>query len=170
MLQRRFYLSHLDTPEFRGDVALLCLDAVRDPLWVGLGQRRLCIVDDGFSWLQHFPVDEPHYALTTMFDAQGRVVQWYFDLCRAHGVGARGIPWYDDLYLDIVIAPPDGPVLLDADELADALRDGEIAPADHDLAWREARRLLATLERGELGLLALCAAHREALLLTRPLE
>jgi predicted RNA-binding protein associated with RNAse of E/G family len=145
------------------------LDAVREPLWVELGTRRLCLADAGYSWLQHFPADEAHYALTTMFDARGQIVQWYFDICREHALDARGVPWFDDLYLDIVLAPPDGPLLLDGDELADALRGGAITRAEHDLAWCEARRLLALLGRGDVGLLELCPAHRQALLSTEPL-
>jgi predicted RNA-binding protein associated with RNAse of E/G family len=166
VLQRRFTLSYIDTPGFTGHVSLLCLDAVREPLWVELGTRRLCLADAGYSWLQHFPADEPHYVLTTMFDAQGQVIQWYFDICREHGVDARGVPWYDDLYLDVVLAPPEGPLLLDEDELADALQSGDITLAEYDLAWREARQLLHALEQGRAELLALGPEHRRMLLRT----
>jgi predicted RNA-binding protein associated with RNAse of E/G family len=169
VLRRRFYLSHLNTPEFTGDVALFCLDAVREPLRVKLEERWLCIADAGHSWLQHFSADEPHHTVTTMFDAQGQIVQWYIDVCKEHGVSEQGIPWLDDLYLDIVIVPSSGPVLLDADELEGALRSGDITQADHDLAWQEAKRLVAQIERRELRLLDLCTAHREMLLRTSPL-
>jgi len=90
--KRRFFLSHLDTPEYRGYVTLLCIDGVLRPLWKELDGRRICIVDAGFSWLQHFPANK-HYAVTTMFDAGGQIVQWYIDICKEHGVGDHNIPW-----------------------------------------------------------------------------
>ena len=51
------------------------------------------------------------------------------------------MPWFDDLYLDVVVAPH-GPVeLLDSEELESARRQGLVSHEDYDLAWREARRL-----------------------------
>lgn len=31
-----------------------------------------------------------HYAVTTMFDARGQVVQWYIDICHRHWVDDHG--------------------------------------------------------------------------------
>ena len=45
--ERRFYCAPLDTPDFKGHVSLLCLDAVREPLVVGVNTKRICIADAG---------------------------------------------------------------------------------------------------------------------------
>lgn len=162
ILRRRFTVTRLDTPAFQGYVTLLRLIEVRQPLWVPFGARRLCVADHGYCWLQHFP-EGAHYTLTTMLDAEGQVVQWYFDLCKAHGVDERGIPWYDDLYLDVIAVPSGEVELIDVADLDEARRQGLLTPADYDLAWREANHLLAAVRAGDLRLLALSAQYWEEL-------
>ena len=132
--RRRFVIERLDSEEFTGYVTLFCIDDVREPLWVPLGMSRICVADAGYLWLQHYPANS-RYTITTMFDAAGQVVQWYVDVCKQHGIDENGIPWYDDLYLDIALLPSGEIALLDADELDRALQQGLISQEDHDLAW-----------------------------------
>jgi predicted RNA-binding protein associated with RNAse of E/G family len=160
---RRFAVTALDTPDFTGCVTLLCIDDVREPLSVRCCGADVTIIDRGYSWLQHFPAGAAH-TLTTMFDTQGRVVQWYIDVCKQHGIGADGIPWYDDLYLDLVIDPSGKTELLDADELEEALRYGVISRQDYKLAWSEANRLVERIRTHSFPLLRLSEAHRSLLL------
>ena len=103
--QRRFFTQRLETDAFTGHVWLLCIDAAREPLHIRAGDRQVCIADAGHSWLTHDP-DGAHHRVTTMFDAGSRVVQWYIDICGRHGVDEQGVPWYDDLYLDVTRCPP----------------------------------------------------------------
>ena len=67
ILQSRFYGSYLDTPEFKGQITLYCMDAVTAPLMVEYFHRRTCIVDAGYAWLKQFPAHETtfhsHYSL-----------------------------------------------------------------------------------------------------------
>ena len=163
ILQRRFGVQYVETEAFVGYVSLLCLDEVREPLWLELPDRRVCIVDNGFTWLQQFPTGV-HHLVTSIFDAEGRVIEWYIDICKQHGVTAEGIPWYDDLYLDLGVFPSGQINILDEDELDDALQQGIISQADHDLAWRETKRLLQEIEQGTFNVLTLGTQHREALL------
>lgn len=166
ILARRYSQERLETPDFDGIVTLLCMDAVTEPLDVFVHEEWVRIVDAGYSWTQHFSArtGDEHVALTTMFDATGRVVEWYLDVVRRHGVDERGVPWYDDLYLDVVATPTGQLALLDEDELDDALRDGRITAEEHALAWREATRLLALLRDRACPLLEQAAVHRELLL------
>lgn len=92
---RRFTMQAFATPEFHGVATLLCLDAVREPLWIEWQGRRFCSCDSGYTWLQHFPANT-HYAITTQFDAQGQVVQWYIDICHRHWLDDQGMPWWED--------------------------------------------------------------------------
>jgi uncharacterized protein len=168
ILRRRYYQTKLSTPAFRGYATLICLDAVREPLIVQTQSGPLRIVDAGYSWLQVFPEGE-RYTITTMYDADGQVVQWYIDICAQTGVSEAGIPWLDDLYLDIVVTPDRKVELLDADELEDALRSEEISPSAYDLAWREANRLMEQFSRREFELLTLSGPFRKILLQTEPI-
>jgi uncharacterized protein len=83
--------------------------------------------------LSHFP-DGARHAVTTKIDDGGRVIHWYVDVCRAHGLGADGVPWWDDLYLDVVVRPTGEALLLDEDELELALAAGYVTRAEYDLA------------------------------------
>lgn len=141
--RHRYAAVRVDEAGFAGHVTLLCIDAVTEPFPEQRSGLRLA--DAGFAWMTHFP-DGAHHAVTTMFDAAGGVIQWYVDICRAHGLGADGVPWWDDLYLDIVVYPAGETLLLDDDELELALAHGYVTRAEYDLAWGEARRLLAGTE------------------------
>ncbi len=163
ILERRFFAGYRESEEFTGYVTLLTLDKVREPLWVDCGGTNVCIVDTGYSWLQQFPIGA-YYAVTTAFDADGKVVQWYIDICKQHAVTEEGIPWYDDLYLDIALLPTGEMMILDEEELEEALQDGTVSQADYELAWHETNRLLKLIEQDAFTLLKLGEAHREWLL------
>lgn len=158
--QRRFYYTKVETPDFCGVVTLLCIDAVSEPLRrMTMGELRV-LADAGYTWLQQFP-EGAHYTVAAMFDASGQLFQWYIDICLRQGVDERGIPWLDDLYLDIVLLPDGQMELKDADELEAALESGEISREEYDLAWATARELMQMIERGELKELALSESLRE---------
>jgi predicted RNA-binding protein associated with RNAse of E/G family len=158
VLAHRYAGVYAQEPDFEGHVALLTLERVREPLIVTLGGKQYRLADAGYSWLTHFPTGR-NYTVTTVFDAEGEVVEWYIDVCAATGVDERGVPWFDDLYLDVVVLPGGEIFLLDEDELEDALRQGAITREQYDLAWTEARRLIAAVEAGELPLLAQTPQH-----------
>ena len=162
VLARRFTVEYMDTLEFHGYVSLLCLDQVREPLWARKSKQPVCIADTGYVWLQHFPVAQ-HHTITSMFDASGNVVQWYIDICKQQGLTEMGVPWFDDLYLDIIVLPSGEIEVFDADELDDALQAKVISPADHNFAWQEVNRLVAMLPHN-FPLLQLSLGHYQKLL------
>lgn len=166
LVASRFAVMQMDTAEFSGVVALLALDVVSEPLVVTACGETLTVADNGYTWLHHFPAHEPHYTLTTMFDASGALVQGYVDICAGHGRDPDGVPYHDDLYLDIAVTAEGQAEIIDAADLDAALRAGNITTDDHALAWREAERLLAAIHACRFPLLALAPAHR-ALLLPR---
>ncbi len=140
----------LETPEFTGIVTRLELIRVREPLWVTSLGQRVCIVDVGFVWAHHFPENANH-VVTSMFDAHGDLVQHYIDICWCWGRDANGVPWLDDLYLDVVVSPTGAVELLDEDELEDAFRMGTITLEQHDLARSEAQAVLEMIRSGGFG-------------------
>ena len=162
ILARRFAVKRINTPEYHGSATLLRIDEVSEPLYVTFGEQRICIVDRGYDWLQHFP-DGAHYALLAAFDERGELVQWYIDVVGRVGVDERGVPWYEDLYLDIVISPQGETLLLDVDELDEALRQGEVPQSQYNFAWHEASVLLDALEADMFPLLWLSESHRALL-------
>lgn len=162
VLARRFAVKRIDSREYHGYVTLLRMDAVSEPLYVTFGQQQVCIADRGYDWLQHFP-DDARYVLLAAFDERGELVQWYIDIVGRVGVDERGVPWYEDLYLDIVVSPEGETLLLDVDELDEALQRGEVTQSQYDFAWRQASALLDALEADLFPLLWLGEAHRQQL-------
>ena len=141
ILERRFKLSHVENDDFAGYVSVLYMDKVREPLVKEVAGQSVCIVDNGYIWLQHLP-DNKHYALTTMYDASGDVVQWYFDITRQNGVDKEGTPFFDDLYLDVVVLPTAEVILLDELELEEALKGNDITQSEYDLAYEVANDII----------------------------
>lgn len=104
VLDREYVQSYLETDNFKGYLSLLKITKVNEPLYVKYADQNICIVNDGYLWLQQFPSDK-HHSVTTMFDEKGQIVQWYIDICDTNGVSEDNVPWMDDLFLDIVVLP-----------------------------------------------------------------
>lgn len=162
VLKRQYTQKFLNTNGFKGYVTLLHIYKVTEPLFVNYEEKSVCIVDDGYTWLQHFPSNE-HYSLTTMFDANGEVVQWYIDITNENGV-ENNLPYMDDLFLDIIVLPSGEVIQKDADELEEALTKGMINQAKYQLAWAEAEKINQQIEHNDFPLMELAKSHVKILL------
>ncbi|WP_423410158.1 DUF402 domain-containing protein [Heyndrickxia sp. MSNUG] len=155
---RRFTQAYLDEVEFKGYVTYLKVLEVTEPLFVQYGEKKVCIVDNGFTWLQHFPQDE-QFSVTTMFDSNGEIVQWYIDICHQIGI-ENGRPWLDDLFLDIVVLPTGEIFLIDEDELEEALVKRMIDLPLYELARSKSEAITRLIEVKEFPLLELTKIHK----------
>lgn len=160
---QRFVCQRLTDASVEGYISLLRMVEVAEPLWVLHGEQRVCIADAGYSWLQIFPAGA-HYTHTTMFDADDNAIQEYIDLVAEQGVDEQGVPWYDDLYLDLTWIPEGSPLLLDQEELEAAHAIGAITPEQYELARGETARLLVALTMGDYTLPELARAWYPRLL------
>jgi len=161
IIQSEYTQSFIEKKEFTGYITLINMLKVTNPLWVQYGENKICVADDNYMWLQHFPIGK-NYALTTMFDANGEIVQWYIDICYEIGI-ENNIPWMDDLILDIVVLPTGEIVQLDEEELEDALENAVISKVIYDLARDEAARITALIKEEQFTLLDLSKVHKELL-------
>ena len=157
ILQRKSVFTAVDTPEFRGHAGLMRILRVSEPF-----VRRVVLADAGYSWLQLAP-EGKHWWLTVMYDPDGALVQYYFDVTRRNFIAASGEPMFEDLYLDIVMQPDGELRLLDVDELDAALASGELTPETHALALREAEALCEALRGREGEWRSLCAREKQRL-------
>ncbi|GAA4018157.1 DUF402 domain-containing protein [Deinococcus rubellus] len=132
---------------------------VTAPKWVSVAGRALCILDSGYRWVHYAPSGATH-ALTVQLDASDRVQQLYVDVGEASGIGADGLPWMDDLYLDVVglvDVQPDGrwqvtaTEVIDQNELEEALQSGRVTPQQHAFAWAEADGVVSALHAQSFG-------------------
>lgn len=163
LIKRAYVQDHIQLAGFSGYVTLIRMDKVAEPLFVRYGDKKICIADDGYMWLQQFPDGEFH-AVTTMFDASGGIVQWYIDICLGNELDERNVPFFRDLYLDIIVLPDGEVIRKDADELEEALRDGIVSESDYKLASTEWWNLIDRIGNGQFELFGRSAAHRDLLL------
>ncbi|MFT4417190.1 DUF402 domain-containing protein [Fredinandcohnia humi] len=158
VIERQYAQSYLDTKGFKGYITLLHTIKVTEPLSVNYGQKRICIVDDGYMWLQHFPLGKNH-SVTTMFDANGEVIQWYIDICYKNS-RENDVPYMDDLFLDLVFLPSGELIEKDAEELEEAYSKGIIEKDLYDLAWREQECIKNQINKSEFPLVLLSTQHK----------
>jgi uncharacterized protein len=151
ILEKEYRLVRCDLESFHGWIAEFKMIRVREPLFVLNLGTSVCIADAGITWL-HYLRDAANHVITVMLDSSGAIVQWYIDIVLEHGLDDRGVPYFDDLYLDVVVGPDGRFEIKDADELEDALKAGAISQAQFDLAWLETNRLVGLLKTGELNL------------------
>jgi predicted RNA-binding protein associated with RNAse of E/G family len=134
-IKEKDFFVKKDTDIFDGFIAFLNLKRVEKPLWKDYNNHSLKIVDNDYWWIQFFPKNE-NYVVTTMINEEGSVVQWYIDICKSHGMNENGIPWFDDLYLDVVLLPSGYVQVLDEEEIDLAVRNGTISNQEYDLAYK----------------------------------
>jgi len=163
ILKKSYACVPMNEARFRGFVTLFRIHELREPLWREYGGKRVCLADRGYLWMQHYPKGE-HFVVTTMFNDAGRVVQWYIDICKTQGVTEQQVPWFDDLFLDIVVLPGGETLLLDEDELEEALDEGQITERDAEMAERTARRVLESIRNKRFPFFRLSVEHRRLLL------
>lgn len=127
---------------FKGDIALIKFNKMYKPYI--FENINLCIANDNYKWLEFYDYNSK-VRLTAMYTDKNEIVEWYFDIARKIGKENR-LPYEDDLYLDVVVNPNGEIILLDEDELNDALDRLEISKKDYDMAYKEANRLIKKLE------------------------
>ncbi|ANE47881.1 hypothetical protein SY83_18055 [Paenibacillus swuensis] len=162
IVNKSYASVHLNDAEFKGYVTFYKIHQLREPLWKEYLQSRLCLADEGYIWLQHFPENE-RYVVTTMFNSSLQVVQWYIDICKDQGLTDQGVPWFDDLFLDVIILPSGEVLLVDEDELEEAYDHGEITKSDFDTAKVEANKLLDSIKNGSFVYRELAVDHLQRL-------
>lgn len=141
-MKRRFaneiegdYLQEeIETNYFRGYACYIKTKNVKKPLIVYNGKTNICIKDENYKWIEVSPKNEK-YVITIMFDNHNNLIEWYFDISKNVDV-ENGIPFEDDLYLDMIITPTGEKIVIDENELLDAFRVGNITREDVDQAYQ----------------------------------
>ena len=132
-------LKRIDKDYFNGYVCNIKFDKVDKPIIVKVQDKDYFIKNDNYTWYELYQ-DNSNYALTIMYDENNELIQWYFDVSKKIGV-ENGIPYEDDLYLDLVIGPNGESSVLDEDELKEALDNNVITKEDYDFAYEVLNKL-----------------------------
>ncbi|WP_037463944.1 DUF402 domain-containing protein [Shimazuella kribbensis] len=135
-----------DDPDFVGKITCLGFKSIEKPLWKQYTQTKLKILDNHYWWIQFFP-SQKNYTITLMVNEEKQIIQWYIDICKTQGIGETGIPWFDDLYLDIVILPTGHIEILDLEDLKIANLNHLISDKDYHLAIQTMNALISSIEK-----------------------
>ncbi len=143
---KTFHACRFEGEDFCGQIALLQIAKVSKPQIWHVRKKKVTVCRNGFQWLSILP-DCGGYCITAILNEKRRIVLWYLDMIDTHGLDTDGVPYFDDLYLDLIVLP-DGTIYEDdRDELEDALKQGNITDRQFADALDTSRRL-------QLGLLA----------------
>ena len=135
-----FYQKRIENDYFCGYACYLKMKNVIKPLKVNDGEFQACLLDENYEWLELYP-DNENYAITIMFDDNNNLIEYYFDIAREVGI-LNGMPYEDDLYLDVVVTPKGEILLLDEDELKSAYDRKEVSKEEYEMAYRVANKII----------------------------
>ncbi len=121
------------TDFYKGYIGLLEIKEVTEIQKWKFDEKEFVVCDQGLKWLSILPQDN-YYCITAMMNEKNDILVWYIDMIAAQGIDTDGVPYFDDLYLDLIVLP-DGEIKVDdMDELEEALRQGDITQEQFKLA------------------------------------
>ena len=140
------YLDSLNVEDnfFKGDVYFYNFSDVKEKILIPSGK---CILDNNYKWLEFYNYDS-RVKLTAIYDKDNEIIEWYFDIAREIGK-ENGVPYEDDLYLDVVVTPSGDVILLDEDELKEAFDKKEMTKEEYDEAYKIAYDLMEKLRNNK---------------------
>ena len=128
----------------KGYVGLIDIKEVKEPqIWRFNGADTV-VCAKGIKWLTILPQND-WYCITAMINEQKEIVLWYIDMIAGQGIDVDNVPYFDDLYLDLIVYP-DGTIIVDdMDELEEALVKGYITQEQFSLAIETSNRVRETI-------------------------
>ena len=125
---------------FTGDIYFYDFIEVKEKIVIPNGK---CIMDNNYKWLEFYDYNSK-VKLTAIYDENNEIIEWYFDIAREIGK-EKDVPYEDDLYLDVVVTPTGEVILLDEEELKNALNRMEITNKEYEDTYKEANQLMDRL-------------------------
>ena len=135
ILQDRFTYERLDDEMFKGYVGLVDIGniSVEDYYVPRENREDDCIVSSNYKYLRIF-VEDKNYAILAIYTDNLEFIEFYIDIVDRVLLDKKtNIPYIEDLYLDIVYTFKDEIVILDEDELENALKDKKIDENKYNL-------------------------------------
>lgn len=125
--------KRINTDFFEGYIGLIEIKEVDEiQIWKFNGED-IVVCDKGVRWLSILPQNN-FYCITAMMDEKNNILLWYIDMIAEQGTDPDGIPYFDDLYLDLIVYPNGTVVVDDMDELEEALSQKDITQEQFNLA------------------------------------
>ena len=165
ILEREYTVSPCSFFDMEGVVSLLQIKKVTEPLLVpGENGEKVLIADEGYFWLQ-VAFKEQYFWATVMYDDKGSFMQGYFDITGGNSFEDMENPTFRDMYLDLVLLDGGRILVLDRDELDEALEQREITEDEYQQTVKEGEKLYRFLQENGDEFLQFCSEWRERLLI-----
>ena len=112
---------------------------------VDLKGNEKVYIDNNYYVVELTPLNE-NYNIRYYYDDKKKFIDYYIDITLENGVLYK-MPYYIDLYLDIIHYPEDNiDNFCDEDELEDALLNKIISKKDYDMAYKVGNKLLKEID------------------------
>ena len=110
---------------------------------------KVTLIDNGYYMVEYIPLNE-NYAVRTFIDSDKNVIQNYIDISLENGV-KHGMPYYNDLYLDVINNHfgDRGVYLEDESELKAALVEGIVSEEEVAMAYEVANKLVLQIKNSQ---------------------
>ncbi|WP_066498193.1 DUF402 domain-containing protein [Abyssisolibacter fermentans] len=132
--------KHIDDI-FSGYISLIKVDKVKRKITVDYEQSENCLFDDGYKCLVFLP-DNEKWCVSAVYNRSGEIIEWYFDMTKENSIDELGNPFFYDLYLDIAVSSDFKVVILDEDELKEALEAKIITNFDYEMAYETCNKIM----------------------------
>lgn len=140
IISKDMHGKQIDSELLEGYIGLIDIKEVsKVQIWKFNGED-IAVCDKGRKWLLILPRND-WYCITAMMDEEEKILLWYIDMIAGQGIDIDGVPYFDDLYLDLIVHPDGTIVVDDMDELEDALSKKDITQEQFNLAIETSQRL-----------------------------
>ena len=118
-----------------------------------INNGKILAMANGFYVMEIISKND-NYALRMFINDKKEIIEYYFDIIKESGIDPDSkIPYFYDLYLDVVLTPNGKPYVVDEDELEEALNNKDITKEEYDLAVSTKDKLLEEIKNGTNKLL-----------------
>ena len=138
ILKSEFKTIKINEINFKAYLSIVIIKDVKKVWEVDVEKR--CILNKDYKWLEIHPIDQ-NYTITAIYNEKDQIIEWYIDICKQNGI-EDGIPFEDDLFLDVVIVPDGRIIILDEEELLEAEKNSIITKQDVELAYKVKEKII----------------------------
>lgn len=132
--------KYVNTDFVKGYVGILEIEKVTEKQIWRFNDEDIIVCDNGIKWLSILPQND-FYCITAMLNENNDILLWYIDMIAEQGIDVDSIPYFDDLYLDLVIYANGIIKEDDMDELEEALLRKDITEEQFNLAINTSKEL-----------------------------
>lgn len=146
VLEKKYINKYVNNPDFKGNISLLTAVKVKEKKVKIINGKEYVLLDDNYKWLELYPEDNKNLAIRAGISDKDEIFDFFIDIAQNSSLTEYGVPYIDDLYLDITINPLGELNFEDEDELQDALDSNDITKEQYSLAYRVANETRKKLD------------------------